>query len=631
MSTHKHFDKICYAVLAVTLIITVLFMNGKSLGIVSTQSESSSSDMFTSNDLESDWDTTDAENIILSDDKTTISDSNCYVYDSDVYITTSGYYVVSGELSNGSIIINADSNDKIWLMLNGVSINCDNDAAIRVEQADKVFLTLADETENNISSGAQYSSDVVSSGVDGVIYSKDDLTINGNGTLNVTAQYKHGIVGNDDLIITGGNITIDAVQDAIHANDSVRIANAQINISAGDDGITVSNDDESAFLYIESGKINIDSCYEGLEAIEITIVGGDIDIAPTDDGINANGDGKNSVINIQGGDISVINTDGKDADGLDSNKDIYISGGNLFISVSNDGSSSAIDYGSENNGVCEINGGTVLACGSSGMVESISSSSSQGFIMYTTSASANTEVTVKDSDGNELISNEVPCSFSSLVVSTPEMNVGDAYTIVIGNIEEEITIDNSYSTSVFGQGGIQDGAGNNGFSPQNDSKNEYNQNGNQGKESSDFGGENAQPQMPDGTDNGGEQPQMPDNNLNGEGQGTQSFTEQQNDSPPEKPSSDDNNAPDDSIQMNDNDNNQSDDKNIDDGDQQDSDNKSNQFNADNAKFGDSGAKTQSETTGYTLTKTDKIYICVSIGVLILGCVIAFVAKRRKSI
>ena len=456
MSTHKHFNKICYAVLAVTLIITVLFMNGKALGIPVMASEDAGSDMFTANDLNSNWDTSNATKIMLSDNGSTINGNGAYVYDGDIYIAYAGQYIISGELSNGSLIISADSNDKIWLMLDGVSINCDDNSAIRVEQANKVFITLADETENTLTSGSEYNADAVSAGIDGVIYSRDDLTINGNGTLNITAEYQHGIVCNDDLVIIGSTIKADAVQDAIHANDSVRIKDAQISISAGDDGITVSNDDESAYLYIESGTINILSCYEGLEAIDITIAGGTIDIVSTDDGINANGSGDKSVINITGGNITITNPNGRDADGLDSNKDIYISGGNILISVVNDGSNSAIDYGTENGGVCEISGGTVVACGSSGMAEGFDSSSTQGFIMYNTAADAGTTVALNDSDGNELLSEEIPYSFSSVVISTPEMIVGDTCILTVGETKEEITIDNSTASSNNGQSGMPD-------------------------------------------------------------------------------------------------------------------------------------------------------------------------------
>lgn len=451
MSTHKHIDKICVAVTVVTLLLAVLFMNGKTVDISAAAGEYTSS-MFTVNDLNGDWDTSGASKIVLSDEGTTVKGNGAYVYDGDIYIVYAGKYMLSGSISNGSIIVNADRDDEIWLMLDGVSVHSDDDAAIRIEQADHVFLTLADGTENTVSSGSKYSTDAVSAGVDGTVYSRDDLTINGNGTLNVTAEYQHGIVCNDDLVITGGSIAVEAVQDGFHANDSVRIKDAEISIFAGDDGITASNDDETAYLYIESGEVSIPSCYEGLEAIDILIAGGTIDITPTDDGINANGNGGNSVIRITGGDITVTNEAGRDADGLDSNKDIYISGGNLFISVSDNGGNSAIDYGTENGGVCEISGGTVLACGSSGMAEGFDSASTQGFIMYNTSAAAGTAVTLKDADGSELISREIPCSFSSVVVSTPEMNVGDTCIIAVGDNQEEVTIDNTEGSFGFGQG-----------------------------------------------------------------------------------------------------------------------------------------------------------------------------------
>lgn len=457
MSTHKHFDKLCYAVLAVTLIITVLFMNGKNLGLSVITNENSKNNMFTSDDLNSEFSASDAQSIVLSDDGSTTDGNGAYTLDGDIYIIGSGKYIVSGELSDGSIIINADKKDKIWLILSGVSIHCNDNAAIIAEQADKVFLTLADSTQNSISSGSQYSETAVSSGVDGTIYSRDDLTVNGNGSLSVKAEYMHGIVCNDDLTVTGGTITIDAIQDGIHANDSVRIANADIDISAGDDGITASNDDETSFIYIESGNINIPSCYEGIEAVDITVAGGTIDICASDDGINANGSGDNSSISITGGSITILNPDGRDADGLDSNKDIYISGGNLFISIIGDGSNSAIDFGTENGGVCKISGGTVIACGSSRMAEGFNSSSEQGFIMHTAYAKAQTTVTLKDENSNELISAEIPYSFSSVVISTPEMKTGDECSLIIGDTEERITIDNSTASSDFGQDGMPGG------------------------------------------------------------------------------------------------------------------------------------------------------------------------------
>ena len=455
MSTNKHIDIICLVILILTLLLTGLFVKGEALGITSTIDGDVGDSQFTTNDLNADWDSTNATKITLTGDGGSVKGNGAYVYDGDVHILYAGEYVLSGELNDGSVIIEAESNDKIWILLDNVSLHCDDNAAILVEQAKKVFLTLASGTENSISSGAEYAAQAEQAGIDGVIYSRDDLTINGSGFLKVSAEYRHGIVCNDDLVIVGGGMEITAPQDGIHANDSARLADVNITIKAGDDGITVSNDDETGYIYVESGNISIPSCYEGIEAVDITIAGGVLDIMPTDDGINANGRGSNSVIRITGGDITIINETGRDADGLDSNGDIYISGGNLFISVTSNGGSCAIDYGSENGGVCEISGGTVIATGSSFMAEGFDSASEQCFIMYTTStASAGTTVTLQNAAGNILLSEVIPCSFSSVVISMPELQMGETCKILIGDMEEEIIVDNSSSSNGFGMGGM---------------------------------------------------------------------------------------------------------------------------------------------------------------------------------
>ena len=458
MSTSKHIDTICIVGILLALLITGIFMNGEALGITPIVDGDDEDSQFTTNDLNADWDSDNATQITLNGDSVSVNGNGAYVYDGNVHILYAGEYILTGELDGGSIIIDADKNDKIWLLLNGVSLYCEDNAAIVIEQAKKVFLTLASGTENYISSGAEYASEAVAAGIDGAIYSRDDLTINGSGSLSVTAGFRHAIVCNDDLVITGGNIEIEAAQDGIHANDSARFAGANITINAGDDGITVSNDDETGYVYIESGNINIPTCYEGIEAVDITVAGGILDITPTDDGINASGRGSNSVIRITDGDITIINETGRDADGLDSNGDIYISGGNLFISVTGNGGNCALDYGSENGGTCEISGGTVIAAGGSSMAEGFDSSSEQCFIMYTTTTVPDgTTVSLKNSAGTVLMSEVIPCSFSSVVLSIPELQMGEICTISVGDTEEEITVDNSSDSGGFGMGGMQQG------------------------------------------------------------------------------------------------------------------------------------------------------------------------------
>ena len=513
-----------------TLLVTGLFINGRALGIAAvTDGDAGDGDSpFTANDLNAGWDTADATQITLTGDGGHVKGNGAYIHDGDVHIVYAGKYVLSGELTGGSVIIDADGDDKIWLLLDGVSLHCEDSAAIIVEQAKKVFLTLADGRSNTVSSGGTYSEDAVSAKIDGAIYSRDDLTINGSGSLSVTAAYRHGIVCNDDLVIAGGNIDITAAQDGIHANDSVSIANVDLTVSAGDDGITASNDDETAWIYVESGNISIPSCYEGIEAIDVTIAGGMIDIRPTDDGINANGRGGNSVIRITGGGITIINENGRDADGLDSNGSIYISGGNVFISVNGSGGNAALDCGSENGGVCRISGGTVVAAGGSAMAEGFDSSSEQCFIMYNTStAPAETTVSLTNSAGAVLVSETIPCSFSSVVISTPELQMGETCTISIGGGSAEITVDNSSNSNGFGMGGKfgggkQGGDSGGAFGGRGGVGGRGNRRGTESTETADGQLKNVSalsagntgggdmPQMPDGGFPDGDVPQMPD-------------------------------------------------------------------------------------------------------------------------
>lgn len=498
MSTHRNFDKICVAVTAFMLIITVLFMNGSSLGIEMIIDEDTElhahTVYFTANDLNSEWDTSGATVITLNGDSARITGKGAYFYGRNLVIRSGGKYILSGSLTDGSVIVKAHKNSKVWLLLNGVDLNCSDDACLRVDKADKVFLTLAEGSENSMASGTTYSEEALADRTGGVIYAHDDLTINGSGSLTIYAAYKHGIDANDELVITGGKVSITAVQDAIHVNDGFCFRDGELTLSAGDDGI---HSDTS--VYIESGSVEILSCYEGLEAVTIDIAGGDILIYPDDDGLNANGKRgiafgmggppemqKNSAaealpeeetwVHISGGSLTVINENGSDADGIDANGDILITGGSIRVSLVNRNTNSALDYGSESGGSCIINGGEIIACGSYNMAEGFENSSGQCSILYNfhEGAATGTEVALKDKDGNVLLSYTVPCSFSSVVFSCPEMQLGEIYLVVIGDSEDQITLEepaasygDAQSARFFGSmnwGGMKPPQGGDGFS-----------------------------------------------------------------------------------------------------------------------------------------------------------------------
>ncbi len=543
MGRSKHIDIVCVIALIAALVITVcMYAAGSISSADSDSTDPIASEQFTEADLTSEWDSASATYITLNGTTGKVTGNGAYIYNGNLYIVYAGTYVISGELSDGSVIVDADGDDDIQIVLNGVNLTCTDTAAFIVENADNVYLTLAEGTENTISDGDTRSESAEEDGVNGALFARDDLTINGSGSLTVTGNYRHGIVAKDDLVITGGTITVTAVEDAMHANDSVRIADADLTIDAGDDGITVSNDDATDYFYMESGTLTINSCYEGVEANAIYIEGGTITVYPSDDGFNATGSSGDGII-VNDGVITIINESGMDADGMDSNSSITINGGTVTISVPSDGSNTALDYGSENQGTLSLNGGTVIAAGSSSMLEEVSEESGQGFLISTeTSGSAGSIIVVTDASGNTVLEAESYGSFSALILSSSGITNGDTYTISVDGTETEVTAgENSGSSMSMGGGGMNMGGGGmnmgggHGGNTRDDSGSAESSIGDKTEDSAgestdgDFtppdGTEDGEFTLPDGTESGdmelpedGEMPTMPDGTDSGNGQ-----------------------------------------------------------------------------------------------------------------
>lgn len=319
--------------------------NATSNGSVSTVSFTKS-DMFTDRDSNPSYDEKAASTITFSEsgvssssDSVTISDSSTVsnnATDSDtndttasscttVTISEAGTYILSGSASNAQVIIDADKETKIQLVLDDLTLNCESSAPIYVRKADKVFITLADGSSNTLSTTGEFVT-IDDNNIDAVIFSKDDLTLNGSGSLTINAPYGHGIVSKDDLVVTGGTYTMTCAKHGLSGKDSVRILDGTFDLTVTKDGIHASNDDDEnlgyiyiaggtftinsdddgmhadSTLYIEDGTIDIQKSYEGLEGQTITILDGDIDIVSSDDGINAaNGSGSNDSIDDKQG------------------------------------------------------------------------------------------------------------------------------------------------------------------------------------------------------------------------------------------------------------------------------------------------------------------------------------------
>lgn len=313
-----------------------------------TSSESSSSateityldadDMFTDRDKEVGYDEDTATAITLSDDASSCDSSSVTISNNTITITDEDTYLLTGSLSDGQVIVDADDK-KVQLVLDSVNINYDTSAALYVKAADKVFVTLASDSKNTLSNTSDFVA-IDDNNIDAVIFSKDDLTLNGSGTLTVTAKYGHGIVSKDDLVITSGTYQITAAKHALSGKDSVRIADGVLTLDAGTDGIHSenTNDDAKGFIYIANGDISITADSDGFDAEKtLQVDGGNIEVAAGDDGLHADGD-----LIITDGTINVT----KSYEGLEG-MTVTVEDGDISVVPSDDGINAAGDGTSE--------------------------------------------------------------------------------------------------------------------------------------------------------------------------------------------------------------------------------------------------------------------------------------------
>ncbi|MBQ8934067.1 MAG: carbohydrate-binding domain-containing protein [Lachnospiraceae bacterium] len=346
MSHSKYTDIFCVVILVLTLLCTLLFMNGERLGLTAVESDMSAdlNGTYSDRDLEQGYDSSSAQYIDLSD-LAGLKLSNAYELDGDLYLTSKGTFVLSGEMAEGHSVIVDAKNAKLQIVLSGVTIENESEAPIYIKKADKVFLTLDEGTENVISlnslpgsntedaeltentagtepSGAAENMDASGTDTDAdqdeyvinaAIYSRSDLTINGSGSLTVTTadEELNGIRTSDDLVITGGNISVNAGKNGIVGHDSLRIADGTIAVVSGSDALKANNDTTltSGYVQIDGGSITLTAgddgihgeasvtvnggtisileSYEGIEAYDITVNAGDISVNASNDGFNA--------------------------------------------------------------------------------------------------------------------------------------------------------------------------------------------------------------------------------------------------------------------------------------------------------------------------------------------------------
>mgnify|MGYP000807067228 FL=1 len=322
-----------------------------------------------------------------------------------------------------------------------------------------------------------------------------------------------GLKAGKAMMISGGSITIDAQDDALHTDGDMTISGGKCILSTGDDGAHA-----ALSLTVLDGKITVLTSYEGLEANQITLAGGELDITATDDGINANGGsdgfsggfgggfgggrggmggsfgGRRNDTNNHSGDMTppdgnapsgnpptmpgqdaadstttddtidkqpvLLITGGKitvnaDGDGLDSNGNLRVEGGDITINGPSNGGNGALDIGTENGGAGVIAGGTLIALGTSSMAENFDSTSTQcAFLVTMNSFGAGETITITDSQGTVLYTGLTVKSVNSVVFSSADLSVGETYTVTIGSTSATVTQSSTVvgNSNVFGGG-----------------------------------------------------------------------------------------------------------------------------------------------------------------------------------
>lgn len=370
---------------------------------------------YSDRDKDASYDEAAATKIALAGQGATVSGEGTAVEGTAVTITAAGTYVVAGELMAGSLVVNAGDQDKVQIVLDGASIRNEAGPALNIQQADKVFVTLAAGSQNTLADGASYELAEGEDEPNAALYSKADLTINGTGALTVEGNYRHGVNSKDDLVVTGGAITVTAKEDGLRGKDCVKVADGSFTVTAGRDGVKSSNDEDPTrgFVSIDGGTFAMDVQDDGVQAATyLRITGGEGTVKAADHAlrseieaamtggeftVEAGGKGMNAEtrFTLDGGTLNVTGSD----EGIEA-EEVIVNDGELNIVASDDGINAAVAErsdetaeaavaanasedcliqinggmvtvdaggdGLDSNGYVEVNGGVVLASGSAG-------------------------------------------------------------------------------------------------------------------------------------------------------------------------------------------------------------------------------------------------------------------------
>ncbi|GEM_PF-336837 len=347
----------------------------------SKQDADTSAALFTAADTAADWDDTESTAITLTASGADFEPTDAISYNDQLLtIKQGGTYVISGTWDDGRIEVTSEDDSPVRLVLNGVALTNRDGSAISVLQAEQAIVTVAKGTENTITDGETYSA----AGEDdpnAAIFSKDDLTINGDGTLTVNGRYNNAVVSKDDLKVSSTKLTVTAKDDGLIGKDLLAVRKTELSVTAGGDGLKATNskDADKGNVVLENNDMTITSGSEGIQsknglsidggtyvitagggspaeiagkgriperasseesaadektgkglkaAGSLTITSGKFQIDSSDDAIHSNG-----AIDISDGSLTLSTGD----DGIHANELVALSGGDIDITKSYEG------------------------------------------------------------------------------------------------------------------------------------------------------------------------------------------------------------------------------------------------------------------------------------------------------
>lgn len=421
---------------------------------------------FDEDDLQ--WDADKETTVDLADGGTKASgtDADKVSVDGDtVTITGAGTYRLSGSLSDGKVVVAAGEEDVVRVIMDDASITSSTGSAIQVDESNETLLYLEKGTSNSVSDASTYA-DTAEDAANAAIYSMADLTIAGEGSLDVRGNYQDGIVSKDGLVLASGDVTVTASDDGIKGKDYVALLGGDVKITAAEDGIKSTNDTDAdrgwlhqyggtlkidagddgikaeQILTLSGGTATVSKSNEGLESPTINLAGATVNVNATDDGVNATagssetttqggaGGGMDAAqdahLNISGGKVTVTS----EGDGLDSNGDISVTGGTTVVNGPTNGGNGSLD----SNGDISVDGGVLIAAGSDGMAEGLSDTSKQSGVQASlgTTVEAGTAIHIVDSSGKVVASFVTSKATANVVYSSSEIVDGDSYSFYTG-------------------------------------------------------------------------------------------------------------------------------------------------------------------------------------------------------